>query len=205
MSRTSGYRETCHHPRLCRTRRDERVVAAHEVIHVQIQPVDALDLQRDVLIKDIADAARYRHHNLRSTVRPIRGHLPPQAANDGKHAPRVTRDRSPPATPLVGLGRTPASVGWCDSGPAALLEREFRLRSVTVIRRVLGRSTWWVAWHRGSPRRCLRQSVGQVVSWVTTGTRPSVRLIGIPAGIRALVASRDGERVRVHSRGGAFG
>ena len=77
------------------------------LIHVQIQPVDALDLQRHVLIKDIADAARYRHHKLRSTGRPIRVTYRHRAANDGKHAPRVTPDRSPPTTPLVGLGRSP--------------------------------------------------------------------------------------------------
>jgi hypothetical protein len=36
------------------------------LVDVEIHPVDALDLQGDVVIEDISDAAGYRHHKLRS-------------------------------------------------------------------------------------------------------------------------------------------
>jgi len=40
---------------------------------VEIHPVDALHLEAHMIVKDIADAARYGHHRLRSDGRPA-GH-----------------------------------------------------------------------------------------------------------------------------------
>jgi hypothetical protein len=40
------------------------------LVDVEVQPVDALHLERDVLGQDIGDAAGYRHHKLRSWIGP---------------------------------------------------------------------------------------------------------------------------------------
>ena len=56
---------------------------------VEIHPIDALHLKLDVIIENIGDTARYRHHKLRSDRRPA----DPPTATRGSYtgpAPPVT-------------------------------------------------------------------------------------------------------------------
>ena len=65
--------------------------------HVQIHPVDRLDLEDHMLVEDVGDAARYGHHGLRSTGgqqahQPLRAvHTPDRHAGHGLDP----ADRSP--------------------------------------------------------------------------------------------------------------
>jgi len=47
--------------------RHPRRVLQPRLVDVQIHPVDAIHLERDVLSQDISDAAGYRHHKLAHT------------------------------------------------------------------------------------------------------------------------------------------
>jgi hypothetical protein len=83
-----------------------------------------------MVIQDIADTARYRHLTLRSPGRPLRVTYRRRRTNDGKHAPRVTPDRSPPQHRSSGWGESPVSRGsaWTSDPPrpAYVLERVHR-------------------------------------------------------------------------------
>ncbi len=61
-------------------------------VDVAIHPIDALHLERHMIIEDIADAARYRHHRLRSDGRPA----DQPTATGGSYTGPARRSRSKP-------------------------------------------------------------------------------------------------------------
>jgi hypothetical protein len=76
--------------------------------HVEIHPIDALDLEHHMIVEDIGHTARYRHHGLRSdgglTGQPNRYkrfHTPDRHAGHGLHP----ADRSPPTQTNHGMPR----------------------------------------------------------------------------------------------------
>ena len=84
------------------------------LVDVAVQPIDALDLEDDMIGENLGDAAGYIHHKLRSTG----GQSRPTNRTNGsytrdRHAGHGTTARPEPAHParpatrLVGPGRSP--------------------------------------------------------------------------------------------------
>ena len=107
------------------------------LIHIAVQPIDALDLEDDMVGEDFGDGAGYLHHRLRSTG----GQSRPTNRTDGSY----TRDRSAghggsqpagaphqnrPATRLDGLAKEKTS--GSSSGPAPLGRRSATFSSSSV-------------------------------------------------------------------------
>ena len=87
------------------------------LVHIAVQPIDALDLEDDMVGEDFGDGAGYLHHRLRSTG----GQSRPTNRTDGSYtrdrsvrprgipAGRSPHTRTDPATRLDGPGRSPVS------------------------------------------------------------------------------------------------